>query len=163
MESQLANSINPRGKDGKIARKPLKGRKRVDAKASRMIPIFDRTTFNILAQRYNDQSDLFIEKRFGSLQSDYLLFDGLNKNRFSQLLRQAYEGTPFLRKSAHCARHTFATNLAGMTNADTGLCRLILGHRDEDTTFGYVHLFEQINRQVRSITQIQSKINLLAD
>lgn len=85
----------------------------------------------------------------------------MDKNRFSRLLREAYQGTRFTHKSPHCARHTFATNFAGMTNADTGLCRLVLGHRDEDTTLGYVHLFEQINRQARAKELVKTKIALV--
>ena len=69
--------------------------------------------------------------------------------------------TAFKHKSPHCARHTFATNLAGLTHADTGFCRLVLGHKDEDTTLGYVHLFEQINRQARSKVLVKTKIALV--
>lgn len=58
-------------------------------------------------------------------------------------------------------RHSFATNFAGLTNADTGLCRLVLGHRDEETTLGYVHLFEQLNRQARAKTLVKTKIDLI--
>ena len=163
LESQLTNSRCPRSFDKTIPRKPLKGRKRIDSKASRMIPIFDRKTFNVLARRYNEQSALMENKQFGSNKSDYLLFDGLTRNIFFRLITKAYEKSKFKNKSAHCARHTFATNLAGMTNADTGLCRLVLGHRDEDTTLGYVHLFEQINRQARANVQVKNKIELVAE
>jgi len=39
----------------------------------------------------------------------------------------------------------FATELAVKALGDTTLCRMVLGHKDEDTTARYVHLFEQIN------------------
>ncbi|MBK9038010.1 MAG: tyrosine-type recombinase/integrase [Bdellovibrionales bacterium] len=161
LESQLASTIHPRKSDGTVPRKPLKGRKRIDAKGSRTIPVLDSEAFNALARRFNDQSELLESKKFGISKSDYLLFDGLEKNRFSRLLREAYEGTSFKHKSPHCARHTFATNLAGITQADTGFCRLVLGHKDEDTTLGYVHLFEQINRQARAKVLVKSKIALV--
>ena len=161
LESQVANTIHPRSRDGKVPRKPLKGRKRIDAKGSRTIPILDKQAFNSLARRFNDQTELLENGKFGTSKSDYLLFDGLDKNRFSRLLREAYEGLSFKHKSPHCARHTFATNLAGITHADTGFCRLVLGHKDEDTTLGYVHLFEQINRQARSKVLVKSKIALV--
>ncbi|MBK8202819.1 MAG: tyrosine-type recombinase/integrase [Bdellovibrionales bacterium] len=161
LESQLANAIKPRKESGVVVRKPLKGRKRVDARASRVIPILDKETFNILARRFNEQTELIADGKFGNSKSDYLLFDGLDKNRFSRLLREAYTGMRFSHKSPHCARHTFATKFAGFTNADTGLCRLVLGHRDEDTTLGYVHLFEQINRQARAKVLVKSKIALI--
>lgn len=162
LESQLSKTVKPRKDDGTVGRKPLKGRKRVEASASRVVPILDKATFNVLARRFNEQTDHLISRRYGDSKSDYLLFNGIDKNRFSRLLREAYQGTRFTHKSPHCARHTFATNFAGMTNADTGLCRLVLGHRDEDTTLGYVHLFEQINRQVRAKKLVQSKIQLIS-
>ena len=158
LESQLSNTVKPRKSDGIVGRKPLKGRKRVDASASRVVPILDKVTFNILASRFNEETDRLVSRRYGDSKSNYLLFDRMDKNRFSRLLLQAYEGTRFTHKSPHCARHTFATNFAGMTNADTGLCRLVLGHRDEDTTLGYVHLFEQINRQARANVLIKTNI-----
>lgn len=161
LESQLASAIHPRKIDVTVPRKPLKDRKRIDAKGSRTIPVLDKDAYNALAQRFNEQSDLLEDKKFGPSKSDYLLFDGLEKNRFSRLLREAYEGKSFKHKSPHCARHTFATNLAGITHADTGFCRLVLGHKDEDTTLGYVHLFEQINRQARAKVLVKSKIPLV--
>lgn len=161
LESQVANTIRPRAVDGRVPRKPLKGRKRIDAKSSRTIPILDKQAFNALARRFNEQTDLLERGKFGSSKNDYLLFDGLEKNRFSRFLREAYEGTSFKQKSPHCARHSFATNLAGITHADTGFCRLVLGHKDEETTLGYVHLFEQINRQARAKVLVKSKIALV--
>ena len=127
LESQLKSSIHPRAGDGKVPRKPLKGRKRIDAKGSRTIPIINKQAFNALARRFNEQTEILERGKFGQSKNDYLLFDGLEKNRFSRLLREAYEGTGFRHKSPHCARHTFATNLAGITHADTGFCRLVLG------------------------------------
>ena len=161
LESQVASTIHPRGRDGKVSRKPLKGQKRIDAKGGRTIPILNKQAFNALALRFNKQTDLLEQGKYGSSKGDYLLFEGLEKNRFSRLLREAYEGTAFRHKSPHCARHTFATNLAGLTHADTGFCRLVLGHKDEDTTLGYVHLFEQINRQARAKVLVKTKIALV--
>lgn len=162
LESQLKNPVSPRNTRGEVLRKPLKGRKRINAKASRIIPIFDKETFNALAKRYNRKIDEFEIEKFGKKKSNYLLFEGLNKNKFSSVLKKAYRGTSYKIKSAHCARHTFATHFAGMTNADTGLCRLVLGHKDEETTLSYVHLFEQINRNARAKQLIKKKIDLVS-
>lgn len=161
LESQVSNATHIRRLDKSVSRKPLKGRRRIDANSGRIIPITDKKTFNILAKLYNQQLDLFDRHVFGANKADYLLFNGLNKNTFSRHLRLAYQNTTFKPKSPHCTRHTFATNFAGLTNADTALCRLVLGHRDEDTTLGYVHLFEQINRQVRTNELVRNKIELL--
>ncbi|MEK6627203.1 MAG: site-specific integrase [Bdellovibrionota bacterium] len=161
LESQLGDSVKPRGLNNAVIRKPLKGRKRIDAKSSRIIPVINKACFNALATRFNIQCDLLSNQVFGSNRSDYLLFDGLTKNRFSRILREAYKKTKYFHKSPHCARHTFATNFAGLSNADTMLCRLVLGHKDEDTTLGYVHIFEQINRQTRLNSLIKAKIDLI--
>lgn len=161
LETQVANSTSVRGQDGNVKRKPLKGRKVIDAKSSRIIPITDKTIFNRIAKLYNQQASLLESAKFGLDKRNYLLFDGLSKSNFSRSLSEAYSSTRFRKKTPHCARHTFATNFAGMTNADTALCRLVLGHRDEDTTLGYVHLFEQINRQARSVELTKTKIELL--
>lgn len=161
LESQLQSSTKIRSGDNVVLRKPLKGRKNIDARGGRIIPILDKQTFNIFAKRYNEQIALLESYKFGPAKENYLLFDGLNKNNFSRLLRLSYEKTKYTHKSPHCCRHTFATHFAGITNADTGLCRLVLGHRDEDTTLGYVHLFEQINRQARAKELTKSKIALI--
>lgn len=161
LESQLKNSLKPRTSTYTVERKPLKGRKKIDARSSRIIPVLDKKCFNILALRYNEQSDLLSKETFGKDKSDYLLFNGLDKNRFSRLLREAYAKAKKTHKSPHCCRHTFATNFAGISNGDTGLCRLVLGHKDEDTTLGYIHLYEQINRQSRATELSKSKIDLI--
>ncbi len=161
LESQVSNATHIRRSDKSVPRKPLKGRRRIDANSGRIIPITDKKTFNILARLYNQQLDLFDQRDFGANKADYLLFNGLNKNTFSRHLRFAYQNTTYKPKSPHCTRHTFATNFAGLTNADTALCRLVLGHRDEDTTLGYVHLFEQINRIARTNELVRNKIEFL--
>lgn len=163
LESQVTSRTTFRDKKGKVLRKPLKGRKVIDGKASRLIPIIDKKVFNILARRYNEQTALFEKKKYGSDKADYLLFNGLTKSGFHNRITAAYEKTQYEPRTAHCARHTFATNFAGLTNADTGLCRLILGHKDEQTTLDYVHLFEQISRQAKANDLVRTKIDLIDD
>ncbi|MGE0528603.1 MAG: tyrosine-type recombinase/integrase [Bdellovibrionales bacterium] len=161
LESQVSRAGSPRGANGHVDRKPLKGRQTMDASSGRVIPLLDKATFNVLARRHNEQVDLLSGEKFGGDRRDYLLFDGLNKSNYTRLLQEAYKGTAFTYKSPHCARHTFATNLAGLTGADTGFCQLVLGHNDSETTLGYVHLFEQINRKARAKEQTKSKIALI--
>ncbi|MBK8202848.1 MAG: hypothetical protein IPK68_11180 [Bdellovibrionales bacterium] len=55
IESQLGDKGKVRDASGKVIRKPLKGRKRIKSGEGRIIPIFDRDIFNILAKRYNAQ------------------------------------------------------------------------------------------------------------
>lgn len=74
---------------------------------------------------------------------------------FTSHLKRAYRllNGKYKFKSPHCLRHTFATELAGVTLGDTTLCKSILGHRDEDTTKKYIHLFEQINQKMKMKVQ----------
>lgn len=148
--SQLAEGNEPR--DGhKVLRKPLKGRRKIDPSSGRTIPILDKRAFNILVSRFNECSKQHSKKVFGDDPRDYLLFDGLTKGAFASHLKRAYEalGDKYRPKSAHCLRHTFATELAGMALGDTTLCKNVLGHKDEETTQRYVHLFEQINQKAK--------------
>ena len=114
-----------------------------------------------MAKRVNSQLELHEQRKYGKEFSDYLLFDSLNKNNYAKLLKKAYEGTQFKYKSPHCARHTFATNFAGKVFGDGVLCQLILGHKDIETTKGYVHLFEAINRKAKTKEIKRKKISLL--
>lgn len=57
-------------------------------------------------------------------------------------MKRTYEslGPGYRSKSAHCLRHTFATDLASRALGDTTLCKMVLGHKDEETTARYVRL-----------------------
>lgn len=148
--SQLAEGNNYR-EGHRVLRKPLKGRRKIDSSSGRTIPILDKRTFNILVRRFNICTKQFESRVYGDEPRDYLLFDGLTKGTFASHLVRAYRagGSKYRPKSAHCLRHTFATELAGLSLGDNTLCKNVLGHRDEETTERYVHLFEQINQQAK--------------
>lgn len=112
IESQLAKTHGIREQSGAIERKPLKGRKVIKAGAGRIIPIFDKALFNILAKRYNDQLELLKTKKYGSDGKNYLFFDGFNRNTLNAALVKIYEGLKgkYKPKCQHCCRHTFSTN-----------------------------------------------------
>lgn len=128
----------------------MKGRRKIDSSSGRTIPILDKRAFNILVRRFNVCTKQIESRIFGEEPRDYLLFDGLTKGTFaSHLLRVYTAAGKYRSKSAHCLRHTFATELAGLSLGDNTLCKHVLGHRDEETTERYVHLFEQINQQAK--------------
>jgi integrase len=161
INSQLRDSAGSRGPEGQVARKPLKGRRRIDEESGRTIPVLDKEVYNSIARLFNKQNERFINAECGQNASDYLLFDGLNKNIYSSLLRKAYEGSIYRHKSPHCARHTFATRFAGLTCGDMYLCQAVLGHRDIDTTRDYVHIFAALNKAARAKEQKRGGMRLI--
>lgn len=164
IESQLAKVFQIREPNGAIERKPLKGRKVIKSGTGRIIPIFNKDVFNILAKRYNNQLELLKTKKFGSDGKNYLFFDGLNRNTVNAALVKVYEGFNgrFKPKCQHCCRHTFSTNFVGLTNGDFFMAKAILGHKDIETTMRYVHIFEAINRKVKNTAQVRTGIKLLS-
>lgn len=160
--SQLAESNHAR--DGqRVLRKPLKGRRKIDPSNGRTIPILDKRAFNILVARFNKCGKQLDSRLFGSDPRDYLIFDGLTKGTFASHLKRAYDslGGKFRLKSPHCLRHTFATELAGLALGDITLCKNVLGHKDEETTQRYVHLFEQINQKSKMHCQRKRGMKLV--
>lgn len=163
IESQLAKVFGIREQNGTIQRKPLKGHKVIKSGSGRIIPIFDKDVFNILAKRYNEQLELLKVKKYGSDGKNYLFFDGLNRNTVNAALVKVYEGLngKYKPKCQHCCRHTFSTNFVGLTNGDFFLAKALLGHKDIETTMRYVHIFEAINQKVKKSEQVRSGIRLL--
>ncbi|MBK7962490.1 MAG: site-specific integrase [Bdellovibrionales bacterium] len=58
------------------------------------------------------------------------------KNRISNKLRKAYEGSSYQPKSPHDCRHTFCTNMVALTEDIIFLQKYVLGHSDSKTTEG---------------------------
>ncbi|MGE3261927.1 MAG: hypothetical protein AB7K68_09125 [Bacteriovoracia bacterium] len=152
LESQPADKVRKRHPDGSIARKPLKGRRKIDEKSNRIIPIIDKGLFNCLVGLYKEQEKLLAKKKFGSDLKNYLLFDELTTTEVSIALRDAYAKTKYKAKSYHCCRHTRCTELVGQTR-DFVLARYWLGHARQETTLRYTHIYQQSVRQVRKKKQ----------
>lgn len=111
LESQPSSSVVLRNANGKVIRKPLKGKKVIGEQENRTVPIFDKQTFNILARLWNEQRAKRERFHHGESPNDYLLFDGLNKNIYSNALKKAQRAlrTKF---TPHDTRHTYSTWLA---------------------------------------------------
>lgn len=163
IESQLKHPGKPKDKNGRVSRKPLKGRKRIEPESGRTIPVISAKVFNILARRWNEQNELVAKRTHGENPLDYLLFDGLTKNNYARYLVSAYKGTKYRHKSPHCSRHTFSTNFAGMAGGNPLLCKLVLGHKDIETTMRYIHLYESINRKARTRELRKTPIKLVQE
>jgi len=135
----------------KVNRKPLKARKLIQNKDNRLIPIRDKSVWNMLARRYKAQNEKLLKAVYGHDPINYLLFDDLTYNTLACDLRQVYKGTVFKAKGPHSCRHSFATIFTGETRSFL-LAKLILGHKSKAFE-GYLHLYEAISLQAKRNSQ----------
>lgn len=161
LESQPLSSIHIRNQNGNVPRKALKGRRTIDPKNNRIIPLINKEVYNTLVKQYFTQRDLYLKKKFGDNPKDYLLFDGLNKQRFGVHLKKACQNLKIRHFTPHSCRHTFATQFTGRTFGNVFLCQMVLGHRDLNTSRKYIHIWEQIHKDSKSAQQLKTGIELL--
>ena len=161
LESQPRNSHKVRSTSGVVERKPLKHKHSISPEHNRTIPILDKQAHNILVRRWNAQKALFEKRIYGDNPKNYLLFDGLNKNRYYNVLARGYEAAKVTYHSPHDTRHTFCTDIAGVTGCDMFFCQLILGHKDMKTTERYWHIHEAIQRNLKSQDQLSKKMEFV--
>jgi integrase len=152
LESQPFHDDGRREPDGTVLRKPLKGRKRIEPRHARVIPIFSKEVRNVLALRLKQQQALLFQKKYGADRSNYLLFDDCEWNRTTGALRQAYEALGQPPKGYHCCRHSFVTFLVGRTRSFF-LVRALTGHKKAEAFERYLHTFEQIARLAKQEEQ----------
>lgn len=126
----LLNSQSSGKTNNKAPRKPLKGRKKIDHKNSRMIPITDKKCWNLLAKRYQ--------------KSEQLFFEDTTYHCLLSNLKKAYYKINKEMKSYHCLRHSYATELIGKTKSYF-LMRVILGHKTMEIMDKYIHIYEKLN------------------
>lgn len=160
LESQPSNSVVLRDSSGKVRRKPLKGKRIIGENENRTVLIFDKQTFNILASLWNEQRAKREQGRHGESPNDYLLFDGLNKNIYSNALKKAQRllRTKF---TPHDTRHTYSTWLAEVSAGNFMLCKIILGHSNLDVTLRYIHMQERMQRELRRNQQLNQVIECI--
>ncbi|MDR3606150.1 MAG: site-specific integrase [Oligoflexia bacterium] len=161
LESQPINGVELRNKDGIVERKPLKGKRVISSQNSRTIPILDKECFNILAELWLQKKELLNKRVYGTDPKNYLLFEGLNKFTFGNLLRSVCRRHKIGPYTPHCCRHTFATEFTGMVMGNIFLCQLVLGHADTSTTRKYIHLWEQVQKDLKSEAQLREGISLI--
>jgi integrase len=160
--SQPALRLGARDASGRVPRKPLKGKKFIHSKFSRMIPIFDKDACNKLVELWNIQRLNFEKKRYGENPQDYLLFDDFTVNKYSSDLRVVQRKLKLNREySAHCTRHTYCTWLYGRTGGSHSLGRMILGHHDIDMTMRYVHINEELRAQLDCKLQLKASLEMV--
>lgn len=134
-----------RNKLGKIARKPLKGRKKISEKYSRVVVITDQILWQELVALFNIQVESLDNQVWGIDPKDYALFDGLDRTTATRRLKSAYERKNIRYRTWHCCRHSCATNLIGSTG-DYNLARLWLGHSSPAAIERYIHVHQAMVR-----------------
>lgn len=147
---------------GHIARKPLKGRKKISEKYSRVVVITDQLLWQQLVVLFNQQVDWFDSLKWGTDPKDYALFDGIDRTTATRRLSAAYKKAHLRFRSWHCLRHSCATNLIGATG-DYSLARLWLGHSSPSAIERYVHIHQAIVRMSeRACDSQKTKIKKIA-
>lgn len=152
LESQPAHDDRRRESDGRVLRKPLKGRKAIGPKYSRVVPIRSKEAWNILATRYKQGLEQCATGAFGPERREYMLFEDAEWNRTVNALREAYQHYGLTPKGYHCCRHSYVTLLVGETG-DELLVRMITGHKGRAFE-RYQHLAEQIALAAKQQSQV---------
>lgn len=145
LDSQPAETPIRHPKVLTVARRPLKGFRKIDHKSARIIPISDKNLWTELTLLFEEQLSLFKQKKYTEDPADYLLFDQLKKAEIYKHLKEAYLKNKIEYKSWHKLRHTRCTQIIGQYN-DFILCRMLTGHKTFRSFEKYNHLYEQMSR-----------------
>ena len=151
LESQCTKKSRVRDKTGHIKRKALKGRKTISAKNSRIIPVFNIATWNILAKRFKKCKIDFDAQLHGADKRDYLLFEEVAYASINKHIKQAYKPTAYKSKTPHDMRHSFCTIFTGKYRSLL-LSKVILGHKS-DSFDRYLHIYEEMVTKAKQQTQ----------
>ncbi len=139
-----------RNEDNAVEFKPLKGKKKIDPKYAKVVPIKDKQLWNILARRYNAGKASMTRGVFGKLKSSYLLFDV--PSLASITLKDVYKKLGLVYKGFHSCRHSFATYIVGEYRSNF-LARTITGHKSSAVFDKYLHIYEEIARMAKAEDQ----------
>ena len=139
-----------RDSNGKVDRKPLKSKKAISERNTRVIPIINDELWDSLVVRaksaYQDWKN---RTHLTSDKSSYLLFEGINKTTTTNKLKKAFEECGIRYKTWHCCRHTRGTFLYGKTG-DKALSMSWLGHSSERVHDKYLHTYEALMREIKA-------------
>ncbi len=150
LESQPESKFRKRELDGTIKRKPLKGRKTIHPKNNRIIPILDKSAWNILARRYKQQKAMHEQNVHGGDKVNYMLFDDVQYSKMKRSLTKAYKDSPYPENTWHNARHSYCTFMVGRTRSFF-LARAVLGHKSKAFE-RYLHIYEQMSLRAKQNT-----------
>ena len=136
---------------GEIKRKPLKMKKAINERNTRIIPIVHTELWEILTRRAKNAFQAWKARGNGTDEkSNYLLFAGINQSTSTKRLKSAFKALNLHYRSWHCCRHSRGTFLHGITG-DRELGMKWLGHSSEKGFDKYVHTYEGLVRGIRAI------------
>lgn len=145
LESQIADQYVIRDKAGNFPRAALKGRYAIGLEYSRTIPVLDQQLWEILVRNYENQIELWNERKYGDVKENYLLFDGANSNTYRSLIGEAFASFGLVSTGTHILRHTLSTEWTALKISEK-VSELVLGHKSAAHD-RYVHIVAQVNSE----------------
>jgi integrase len=130
----------------RVIRIPFKGKKKIEEKANRIVPIIDKVLWNEMVELAAAKHEKWEGKRNSR---DCLIFEGIDDSTATVRLHRAFDDEKLKWRSWHALRHSRATWLIGRT-ADVMLARLFLGHSSPRTIEKYNHIYQAITRSAKA-------------
>ncbi len=141
---------------GRVTRSPFKGRKKIEEKYNRVLPIIDKILWNDLVDVAGEVHE---NMRRDQTPRDCLLFRSINDSTSTVRLMEAYRSRKLKWRPWHCLRHSRATYLIGQTS-DAMLARIWLGQSSPRTLEKYNHLYQAITRAAKATATSGGTLNL---
>jgi integrase len=139
-----------RDKYDQVLRKPLKMKKAINERNTRIVPIVCEELWEVLSRRAKREYKRWKNNHhLSSNKSDYLLFEGITASTSMLRLKEAYEKSNLKYRSWHCCRHSRGTFLHGKTG-DKELSMQWLGHASEKVHSKYLHTYEGLMREIKA-------------
>lgn len=147
-DSQVENGV----------RYPFKGKKEINERFARTIPMVDKTLWNELVELAGQQYELWGMSK-SSNKKDFYLFQGMDDTTASRRLQEAFESAKLKYRTWHCLRHSRATWLIGETG-DEVLARAWLGHSSPRIFERYNHLHQSLVREAKARDTVGKEFKL---
>jgi len=128
-------------------------KKLISEKNTRIIPIVNERLWEILKARAKDSFKDWKSRRLNTVdKANYLLFHDINQASSTKRLKAAFNALNIKYRSWHCCRHSRGTYLHGKTG-DRELGMKWLGHSSEKIYDKYVHTYEGMMREIKTMDE----------
>lgn len=151
-DNSTGKTIN-RDKRNVVKRKPLKMKKLISEKNTRIIPIVNERLWKTLKSRAKTAFKDWKSRRLNTAdKASYLLFHDINQATSTKRLKAAFNALNIKYRPWHCCRHSRGTYLHGKTG-DRELGMKWLGHSSEKVYDKYVHTYEGMMREIKAMDE----------
>ena len=163
LDSQPNDDYLTRDKNKAAARKPLKWRKRISDRFTRIFPICDEEAWQIVLKRAKIQAELFMKNSFGQDKANYLLFSTQKgrllpqRARYLDVVRYVWESVGMKFKHPHTLRHARSTEW--VLKFPEKIYQTILGHKAQAAE-AYHHIATKMIREIESDDIVDEILNL---